>query len=366
ASTLHRLLGTVPDTPRFRHDAAHPLPFDVVVVDEASMVDLPLMCRLVEAVPDGAQLVLLGDRDQLPSVEAGDVLAAIDDAAVDAVDAVDAGGAIDGGGAAHGAVGVTGDLFAANASCPRPARVHLVRGFRQQDTLEVAPLAAAVRDGDAARALALLHDGALANVRFHAGALDPLAGDAADALLAPWRALRTLRDPAEALAQASRARVLTALRDGPQGASGLNARIEERLAGAQRDAYFHGRLLLVTENSPRHGLFNGDLGVCMAGADGTTVWFAGRDGPRGFHPGALPAHASAFAMTVHKAQGSEFDTVWLQLPRQDARPLSRELVYTAITRARAALHVAGPEAVLRAALSRHVQRVSGLRARLER
>ena len=149
----------------------------------------------------------------------------------------------------------------------------------------------------------------------------------------------------------------------------LNARIEDALAGAQRPAYFHGRLLLVTENSYRHGLFNGDIGVCLRSDDadgGTVAWFAGgSEGVRGFHPAVLPAHAGAFAMTVHKAQGSEFDSVWLQLPRQDARTLSRELLYTALTRARGALHLCAGEAVLRAALARHAVRVSGLARRLE-
>jgi exodeoxyribonuclease V alpha subunit len=159
--------------------------------------------------------------------------------------------------------------------------------------------------------------------------------------------------------------VLTALRDGPQGAAPLNARIEEALAGAHRAPYFHGRLLLVTENSYRHGLFNGDIGVCLRGDDGGTVaWFGSGGDVRGFHPAALPDHGGAFAMTVHKAQGSEFDTVWLLLPRHDARTLSRELVYTAITRARSRLHLCGGEQALHAALSRHAVRVSGLAARL--
>jgi exodeoxyribonuclease V alpha subunit len=361
ASTLHRLLGTLPDRPRFRHDALHPLAVDVVVVDEASMVDLPLMCKLVEAVPDGARLVLLGDRDQLPSVEAGDVLAAMGDAAGsgEALPADVAGllapllGSVDAGASAPARGALAGH------------RVQLRRGYRQAETLDLAPLATATRDGDADAALALLQPGASAGVHFHEGLADPLVAATREELLAPWRALQDLTDPVEALAQAARQRVLTAVRDGPQGARLLNARIEEAIAGAHRAAYFHGRLLLVTENSYRHGLFNGDIGVCLRGADGSTMaWFPGDDGPRPFHPAALPAHAGAFAMTVHKAQGSEFDTVWLLLPRQDARVLSRELVYTALTRARRALHVAAEPAVLRLALARRTTRVSGLAARL--
>ena len=382
ASTLHRLLGTIPDSPRFRHDADRPLPFDVVVVDEASMVDLPLMCKLVEAVADGARLVLLGDRDQLPSVEAGDVLAAIVDAAGerDALprhlrDAL---------------APLLGDADAAAvpadaASAPLAGhRVELRRGYRQSAALDLAPLAEAVRAGDADTALALLRGGSLAGVHFHEDLNDPLGGAAREQLLAAWRAIAETDDPAVALALAARLRLLTALRDGPQGANALNARIEDALAGAQRPAYFHGRLLLVTENSYRHGLFNGDIGVCLRmeqrppgsrpeagraagpGHDGGVVacFPGGSDGVRRFHPAALPAHGGAFAMTVHKAQGSEFDSVWLQLPRSDARPLSRELVYTALTRARGELHVCAGEAVLRAALGRHAARVSGLARRL--
>ena len=361
ASTLHRLLGTIPDRPRFRHDADHPLPFDVIVVDEASMVDLPLMCKLIEAVPEGARLILLGDRDQLPSVEAGDVLAAITDAAGE-------GDALPGKVASAlepllGTVPVATDAGGALAG----HRVQLQRGYRQSSSLDLAPLADALRRGDADATLQLLREG-LAGVRFHEDLADPLTGTTRETLLAPWRALLELDDPAIALQHAAKLRLLTALRDGAQGANVLNQRIEEALAGAQRDPYFHGRLLLVTENSYRHGLFNGDIGVCQRDANGIPVaWFSGGSGGvRGFHPASLPAHGGAFAMTVHKAQGSEFDAVWLLLPRQDARSLSRELLYTAATRARSALHVCAGEAVLRATLARHAQRVSGLAWRLQR
>ncbi|WP_206861888.1 exodeoxyribonuclease V subunit alpha [Lysobacter changpingensis] len=357
ASTLHRLLGTIPDSPRFRHDADHPLPFDAIVVDEASMVDLPLMCKLVEAVPDGARLVLLGDRDQLPSVEAGDVLAAITDAAGEG-DALPAD-------LARALAPLLGPFpHADDAGALAGHRVQLRRGYRQAQSLDLAPLADALRVGDADRAVTLLREG-LAGVHFHEDAVDPLAGASRETLLSPWRALMALHDPAEALRQAQTLRLLTALREGAQGAAALNQRIEDALAGVQRDPYFHGRLLLVTENSYRHGLFNGDIGVVQHDAAGVPVaWFVGSDGVRGFHPASLPAHGGAFAMTVHKAQGSEFDTVWLLLPRQDARTLSRELLYTGVTRARRELHVCAGEAVLRAALARHAARVSGLARRL--
>jgi exodeoxyribonuclease V alpha subunit len=400
-TTLHRLLGTIPDSPAFRHHADNPLPFDVVVVDEASMIDLPLMAKLVEAVPDGARLVLLGDPDQLPSVEAGDVLAGILSAANTPPV-----------GAAHGRDHTTsapptvaatpdarhpregGDPWTLDASAPTetadtpalsfraqrgissfPAHhIHLTRNYRQSATLDLAPLATAVRQGDTATALSLLRSGRLSGVHFHENNTDPLQSHR-DHLLAHWTALADTRDPAEALARAGALRVLTAVREGPQGARGLNARIEDLLVGTRRGAgpastagrHFHGRLLLITENSYRHRLFNGDIGICLRDDGGTLMaWFPGDDprNPRPFHPAALPAHDSAFAMTVHKAQGSEFDAVWLVLPERSNRVLSRELVYTGITRARSDLHLAASEATLREALSRHTGRWSGLGWRL--
>lgn len=365
-TTLHRLLGVIPDSPRFRHHADNPLPYDVVVVDEASMIDLPLMTKLVEAVADGSRLVLLGDPDQLPSVEAGDVLSAILRASGDGL-----GTQADDAQALR--VLLAPDALQPVAPPRRFAgrRVQLQRGYRQTDALDLAPLARAVREGNSATALALLRVGTLAGVHFHEDQSDPLQHHR-EHLLGHWRGLGEAADPGQALANAGRIRLLTAVREGPQGARGLNARIEALLAGVPRPGmapgYFHGRLLLITENSYRHRLFNGDIGICLIDRHGSvTAWFPGEtpDQPRGFHPGALPAHESAFAMTVHKAQGSEFDEVWLQLPRRDNRVLSRELIYTGMTRARQSLHVLGSAEVLEAALARHASRLSGLAARLQ-
>ncbi|SDR14822.1 AAA family ATPase [Pseudoxanthomonas sp. CF125] len=414
ASTLHRLLGSRPGSPRFQHHAGQPLPFDVIVVDEASMVDMPLMSKLVDAVADGARLILLGDRDQLPSVEAGDVLAAIGDAAGDGdtlpealasslspllpvvprrsdgrndrrsdvsrettstipeqsdmFDSRNVGPSI----ATHAPKEVSlGDVAptAAPALERSPLfghRVQLLRGYRQSAELDLSPLANAVREGDADAALGHLRDGRLRGVHFHEEAGNPLASDSRSVLLAHWRALAAEADPAAALKAADRLRLLTALREGPQGASTLNAQIEEALAGAQRETYFHGRLLLVTENSYRHGLFNGDVGICLRQVDGNVAVFFSNGGQdvRAFHPAALPAHASAFALTVHKAQGSEFDQAWIVLPQQDARTLTRELLYTALTRARNQVHLFAREDILRTLLARKAQRVTGLAERL--
>lgn len=296
------------------------------------MVDLPLMARLVDAIATGTQLVLLGDADQLPSVEAGDVLAAMVDAA-------------------------------SQAATPL-AHVRLQRGYRQSEGFELAPFAHALRDGDADRALQLLREATLRGVHLHEDASDPLEASLREQWLPHWRALATLTDPAHALREAARLRLLCAVREGPAGTRALNARIDVALAGARAPTYYPGRLLLITENSPRHGLANGDIGVCMGGGAAIAAWFETGDGPRAFHPATLPAHEGAFAMTVHKSQGSEFDHVWLLLPPRDVRVLSRELLYTAATRARESLHVLGSAAVLRAGLARTTTRISGLTGRL--
>jgi exodeoxyribonuclease V alpha subunit len=366
-TTLHRLLGVIPDSPRFRHHVDNPLPYDVIVVDEASMIDLPLMTKLVEAIAAGTRLVLLGDPDQLPSVEAGDVLSAILRAAGDGqrTAAADAD-------ALRPLLGeLPADVIETRPTDFAGARVQLQRGYRQSEALQLAPLASAMRDGDAVQTLQLLRDAELTGVHFHEGDIDPLQAWR-EPLQQYWQALADAATPADALALAGRMRLLTAVREGPQGARGLNARIEDLLAGTRGRAlgpgWFHGRLLIIGENSYRHRLFNGDVGICLRDGDGrsTSAWFPGDDpaNPRAFHPAALPLHESAFAMTVHKAQGSEFDQVWLQLPRRDNRVLSRELLYTGITRARNGLHLAGSAEVIEAALARHASRWSGLAQRL--
>ena len=215
-TTLHRLLGVIPDSPRFRHHADNPLPVDVVVVDEASMIDLPLMAKLVEAVASGTRLVLLGDPDQLPSVEAGDVLAAILGAAGEG-DAMGRGDA-DVLRPLLGDADNTSVLAQEGGEARFPGiRVHLQRGWRQSEALDLAPLAAAVREGDADAALAQLRAGTLSNVHFHEGLADPLELQRDD-LLAHFRALGHTAKPADALAQSTRLRLLTAVREGPQGA----------------------------------------------------------------------------------------------------------------------------------------------------
>lgn len=357
ARTLHRLLGARPGRVGFRHDARHPLPFDLVVVDEASMIDLPLMAKLVDAVPDDATLVLLGDPDQLPAVEAGDVLGGLCVAAGDGL-------AFPSRDAAFASALLDAEVPATSADAPLAgARVQLVRGWRQAGAAGLRTLADAVQRGDADAALAVL-DGEDPSLDWHQGDTLALADTLRREALPAFVAVRDADDPAQALQRATTLRLLTALRRGPFGAEHWNAWCATELGG--RTPYFHGRLLAMSANSERHGLFNGDLGVAWRDAQGEiAVWFDTANGLRAWRPAQLPAHASAWATTVHKAQGSEFARIALILPDVDVRVLSRELLYTALTRARErALLWASPD-LLRRSIDRRTWRDSGLAARLQ-
>jgi exodeoxyribonuclease V alpha subunit len=356
ARTLHRLLGWQPGRVVFRHDAAHPLPFDVVVVDEASMIDLPLMAKLLDAVSPAATLVLLGDPDQLPAVEAGDVLGGLCAASGDGLAWPDADAE-----AAGDVLGARVPAF--ETSMPLSgARVHLLRGWRQADAHALQRLAQAMQTDDRDAIFALLRSEAPGLV-WHPGDAASLTETMRREALPTLTAIGDADDPQRALRSASTLRVLTALRRGPYGAEHWNAWCAAELGA--RTPYFHGHPLMVTANSERHGLYNGDLGVVWRDAQGdVAVWFETAHGLRAWRPAQLPAHTSAYVTTVHKAQGSEFDRVMLILPDADARVLSRELLYTALTRARSSVVLWSTPDALARVLERRVWRDSGLAARL--
>jgi exodeoxyribonuclease V alpha subunit len=332
-ATLHRLLGISPWRAQPRHHAGAPLPFDVVVVDEASMVDLPLMARLVDALAPHARLILLGDPDQLAAVEAGNVLAALVDACRD-------------------------DPFAA-------CHVALSGSHRFGVQSGIGALARAIATDDADAALVVP---AMAGPEVHwvDGNTQGTLVEHACNVFAP---LLAAGDPAAALAAARGFRVLTALRHGPWGCLAINRAIEARLkrTHAQRadGEWWQGRLVLVVANRPELGIFNGDTGVVWSdGGNGPRVWFEGADGvPRAIPPAALPPHEGAFALTVHKAQGSEFDNIAL-VAGPDSAVLTRELLYTGVTRARSGLTLYADAETLRAGIARPTLRMTGLADRL--
>ncbi len=369
ASTLHRLLEYRPMQRSFARNAHSPLTADIIAIDEASMVDLAMMRQLFEATPPDALLLLAGDPDQLASVAAGSVLA-------DLVRASDRVASSDS----------TRDP--ANASPPGLPRVaRLIRSRRSNAAL--APLFDAVQGGDYDLALELLrtqrawHDAPVAAALTRAldAEIAPIAGAGRfDALLAAT-------DPVVALAELTRWQCLCALRQGPFGSLAIATRIEgllrERGARGTRDGGFHGRAVIIEQNDYGKHLFNGDIGVTLLDAQGRAhVWFVGRAAEgraengnaaevaggagvlRAFAPGELPAHTSAFALTVHKSQGAEFDGIALVLPPQNARVLGRELVYTALTRARSRVDVYATESVFAAALARALARRGRLHERI--
>jgi exodeoxyribonuclease V alpha subunit len=361
AHTLHRLLGVRVGSSRFRHDHTYPLDADVVVVDEASMVDLPLMAKLLDALPERASLVLLGDRDQLASVEAGNVLAGICAAAGDGALSPTRAGLI------HDATGF--DMpSAAQAGAFADAVIELRDSHRFDARSGLGQLAALVRQGDTQAVLDGLAQRAFVDVNW----VQPTS--VASHVLActgeTFAQLAAMTDPARALAQASHLRVLTALREGPSGCVTINAAIEhflrERAGVPTRARWYPGRLLLITENDSGSGLFNGDIGIVLPTKDHRlAAWFpAIEGGMRSLPLSALPIHESAFAMTIHKSQGSEFDEAVIVLPREDARVLGRELLYTAVTRARHRVELVAGERALQCTLARSTQRFSGLAERL--
>jgi exodeoxyribonuclease V alpha subunit len=348
ASTLHRLLGWRPDSgSRFRHDRTNQLPHDVVVVDETSMVSLSLMARLVEAVRGGARLVLAGDPQQLASVEAGAVLS-------DVVGPADQ-----------------------PQPPPGPLRESIVvlrRGYRFSGG--IATLAEAILSGDEAAAIEVLRTGA-GGVRWIEADIAEVAGreELAPVREAAVAAGRTLVEAGRAgdgragLDALATFRVLCAHRRGPYGARTWNATVEAWLgsgvAGFGADAWYAGRPLLMNENDYTLRLYNGDTGVVVARVDGTpTAVFEREGGIVEISPTRLGDVQTVYAMTVHRSQGSQLDEVAVLLPDPSSPILTRELLYTAVTRARTRVTVCATEEALRAGIARRAARASGLRARL--
>ncbi|RMG29609.1 MAG: exodeoxyribonuclease V subunit alpha [Gammaproteobacteria bacterium] len=360
-STVHHFLGLGRGRPRY--DRRHPAPVDLVVLDEASMIDLPTMDRLLEALPETAGLLLLGDPHQLASVEAGSVLA-------DLVEGADPRAFSPAMQARLRALGVPLPEGTASGSRADDALVALTWSHRFPPDRGIGKLAAAVRSGTASweevEAIAAQHP-EIELLTWQGKRLPP---GWLDGFVEPLDN-RTCTNLPSALRHLGRARVLCALRSGPAGVETLNQVVAERLA-AKRGGQpsLHGTPVLVTRNAPALGLYNGDMGVLWAHETATgerrvRACFLGPDGEIHCLPRAeLPEHEPAYALTVHKSQGSEYDRVLLVLPDTPHPLVTRELLYTALTRARRAVRIlAGPE-TWDAGVNRRTQRASGLTERL--
>jgi len=366
ASTVHRLLGSLPGTASFRHDAAHPLAADAVVVDEASMVDLALFSRLVQALPARTRLILLGDRDQLASVEAGAVLGDICDTGRD-----------------HGYSRrhreQYGELTGEELPPADPREkdeamgdciVGLRKSWRFGEDSGIRAASLAVNAGEGRRALDEARSGRFADLCWLELPRPEALQRFLEEHLGEWPGdFREAADPESSLTLLDRFRILCALREGPYGVAAVNGLVERilRRRGIIRPEgrWYAGRPVMITRNDYTLRLFNGDVGMILpdreAGGE-LRAFFRSPDGSlRSLPPSRLPEHETVWAMTVHKSQGSEFDRVLLVLPDRDAPVLTRELLYTAVTRARKRIGICGRQDVFTAACARRIARFSGLR-----
>ena len=370
ARTLHSLLGARPDTRAFRHHRGNPLEVDVLIVDEASMVHLEMMASLLDALPPTATLILLGDKDQLASVEAGAVLG---DLCHDAHE-----GRYDAATVAY-AERASGETIPASYRGDGGALAQQTVMLRRSRRFggPIGQLALAVNAGDEARVQDVLRAGG-GEVHWIEHAQQAQVLQLAQAGYAPY--LQLLRAGAEGgghedwVRQVLRSfeafRILCAVRDGEWGVAGLNEAIEKRLAahsllrhGAE---WYVGRPVMVTRNDYATGVFNGDIGITLpdpARPGAPRVYFLEGEAVFSVLASRLRNVETAFAMTVHKSQGSEFRHTVLALPREGNTVLTRELVYTGITRASREFTLVTPNGdVLREAIKRRTYRTSGLRS----
>lgn len=326
-STLHRLLGVKPLSPYFRHDATNPLVYDLIVVDEASMVDLALMSKLLDALKPGARLILLGDKDQLASVESGAVLA---------------------------------DL--AEVEALRDHVTTLKVSHRFDDTIKKLADAVNLQQADDAWHL-------LQNVEGAASLLKPGLVDYVARQQAPY--LRLIESGAqfdEIYRAFNRFQVLCSNRYGLNSVAEINRQVEQKLSAQKlihlTGLWYSGRPVMVTQNDPSLRLYNGDIGLCVPDKDlngKLMVFFQRADGSeKKYLPSRVPSCETVFAMTIHKSQGSEFEEVLIALPDIVNPVLTKELLYTAITRAKKTIRVVANETVFKMAVRQKVTRVTGL------
>jgi exodeoxyribonuclease V alpha subunit len=336
AMTMHRLLGARGKSNRFRHNRANRLPHDVIVVDEASMMPLTMMARLMEAVRDDTRLLFVGDADQLSSVEAGAVLADL----------------------VAGLKGVNPNPVAALKKTHRYGK-------------HIGALAQALRDSDADRVIEVLAEGR-EEVEWirpdDAEAMEELQRDLVDNAFA-MRVEADAGNKKDALSLLGKQRLLCAHREGPYGVGGWNRLIErlvgERVGAMTYDEWYAGRPVLLTTNDQVLRLRNGDMGVTYRRADGRLRVVIDELEGREFAPTRLAGAETSYAMTVHKSQGSQADVVTVIMPPEESRLLTRELFYTAVTRAKKKVRIVGDEAAIRAAVGRDVRRATGLAERLQ-
>lgn len=380
ASTIHRLLGVKSNSNHFRHDASNKLHLDLLLVDEASMVDLPLMAKLLMALPAHARLILLGDKDQLASVEAGAVLG-------DICYFIESGYSSQKGQLLADLTGFTSLVGKQTDIANMSDNLCLLRkSYRFDQYSGIGYLAKAVNSGEASSKRLLQLCNEYDDLSYYANNEDSFS--ALDRLilvgytpylqhLAPITAEN--RDSARnLLKEFNKFKLLCATREGEWAVEGLNKRCERVLGQAGlinkpfglqgvRDAWYIGRPIMITQNNYHLGLYNGDIGLCLMDGDNQLrIYFQMADGSiADFQPSRLPAHETVFAMTVHKSQGSEFDHTLLLLPENPLPVVTRELIYTGITRAKKQLTLFADLPLMARAMKHKTERASRLVERLQ-
>ena len=373
--TLHRLLGLRADGQSWRHDQHHPLQVDLLIVDEVSMIDLAMMDRLLRALPAHCRLVLLGDPNQLPAVDTGNILMDICQypAGYSNHLLALANQCLPSAAAGAPTSAAPANAEAAAAAAPgkhqlQDAICHLTRSYRFAADKGIGQLARDIQAGGP------LHANNEVEIHDYAALQQQPA-----LLLAPFKdylAMASARDAdlGQLLDKFDAARILTTTRAGEFGVTQLNQRIEAQLLAnhfrSTAEPFYPGRPVMVTRNDYALGLFNGDVGICVPdpGEQRLRVAFRLSDGSiQTYLSARLPPHETCFAMTVHKSQGSEFQQVTLILADSPSRLgdslASRELLYTAVTRARQGVTIYSTPVVLNQALNTHAQRASGLAER---
>lgn len=338
ARTVHKLLGYNPSrSRRYTYHTGNPLPYDMVIVDEASMLSSALMHHLLVAVHPEAVVRLVGDPDQLASVDAGTVLG---DLAVFGQDA--------------------------HRLSPLHACIETLTTIHRAEAAEIISLAAAIRDNAPHTAFEVLTAGSSAVTWVDPSDRSRL-DDAVAEVVAHAEALRKTtrrRNPAEVLTTKSQLQVLCAHRDGPMGVGGWNTRIEKRMAIPAGEPWYAGRPIMITRNSRALGLANGDVGVVVPQGKRMEAIFGLPNDLTSVPVTRLEDVATVHALTIHKSQGSEYDHAVVVLPEQPSRIVTRELLYTGVTRARRKVTVVGSRDVLEAAISTPIRRATGLVERL--
>jgi exodeoxyribonuclease V alpha subunit len=384
AKTLHRLLGAQPESQQFRYHRDNPLALDILIVDEASMVDLPMMGKLIEALPDSAKLIFLGDKDQLASVEAGAVLG-------DICRFANKGYSPERAAQLERLAGCSLSEFTSNKGpAIRDSLCLLRHSYRFSADSGIGQLAFAVNTGNVKRVDDILAQNFTDIHNYIPSAMPDNESDAEAKMSESYAnmlldvvgfyqhyllAVKAKEKPADVLHKFNQYRLLAALREGAYGVSGLNDKLEKLLHRQGlitkpynlKHKHYVGRPIMISRNDSALGLFNGDIGIILLDEERQMrAYFQFPDGTiRGIQPNRLPAHETAYVMTVHKSQGSEFAHTALVLPYVYSPVITRELVYTAMTRAKNELSLYGSKKVLRRAIETPTKRRSGLALQFE-